>query len=543
MLRRMRRSSVIPALLAGALALTGAACRKRETPVERGDRDQILHLAAGGEPRDLDPTMGIGTAEGRIFMALFEGLISVSPDASRVVPAAAQSWDLSSDGRTYTFHLRAGMKWSNGDPLTSADFLYGFRRVLEPQLGAESVQYAFVIAGARAFVEGKTKDFATVGLRSPDPLTFEITLEHPAPYFLGQLYNYPFFPLHRATLEKHGGYLRRDSKWTRPGNLVSNGPFRLTGWRVNDAVVLEKNPEYWDASRVRLQGVQFHSIDNLDAEERTFRGGRLHATFGLTGQKADAYRAQKSPALHSEPILGTWFITYNVSEPPFRDPRVRRALAFATDRVSLARDVLRGQRPADNLAVRGAGGYVSRSPVPANVAQARALLAAAGFPDGAGFPAVQLTYSASRAGMKESCEALQFAWKRDLGIQVDLAQIEYKVWLDALRTRKHQFILDSWSSRVDDPVEWFGLFTTDSPNNDAGWLNADYDAAFLASESDSNPAARFEHFQKLDALLLQEMPVIPLFHGNKDYLLHPSVRGWEDNALDAHPLQGVWITR
>lgn len=524
-----------------ALLLTiVTGCGRRETQVQSGDRTGILHVASGGEPRDLDPTMTIGTAESRILLGLFEGLVSLSPEG-KIIPGAAERWETSADGRVYTFHLRPGMKWSNGDPLGADDFLYGFRRVLEPKLGAEAAQFAFIIKGARAYLEGRSQDPASIGLRVVDPLAFEITLEHPAPYFVGELFNYPFYPLHRATLEKFNGYLQRASAWTRPGNLVGNGPFRLVSWRVNDSVVLEKNPQYWDAAKVRLNGVHFYAIDNVDAEERAFRAGRLHATFGLAGQKTDAYRAEKSPALHSEPILQSTYITFNVAEAPFTDARVRQALSFAVNREALARDALRGQRPASNLAVRGAGDYVSRSPVPYDLVRARALLAEAGFPGGAGFPKVTLTYSASRAGWKEACEAVQFMWERELGVRIALAQIEYKVWLDALRTRKHQFVLDGWASSVDDPVEWFGLFVADSPNNDAGWFNPGYDESFAAAENSADPAERLERFQKLDALLLAEMPVVPLYFMNRDYLLQPSVRGWQENALGVHPLKHLWL--
>lgn len=537
--RTIRRTA--PVLLLALLTALISGCGRRETDVEIGNRTGVLHLGGGGEPRDLDPTTNIGTAESRILGTLFESLINISADGKKIVPGAAERWELSADGRTYTFHLRPGLKWSNGDPLTADDFLYGFRRILEPMVAAEAAQYAFLVAGAQEYVEGRSKDPASVGFRVVDPLTFEITLTNPAPYFLGQIAYYPFYPLHRATLEKFNGYLRRDSGWTRPGNLVGNGPFVLKTWRANESVVVEKNANYWNAANVRLNAVHFHAIDTPDAEELAFRGGRLHATYALTGTKTDSYRAAKSPFLQTEPILGTYWITFNVNEKPFQDSRVRLALALAADRTSLARDVLRGQRPADTIAVDGAGGYSSRNRLARDPDRARALLTEAGFPGGAGFPPVTLLYTAARTGWKDACEALQFMWQKELGIRVELAQIEYKVWLDALRTKKHQFIYDSWSSRVDDPVEWFGLYTSNSPNNDNGWLNPEYDKHFTAAERALTPAGRFEHFQAMDAILQGEMPVLPLYHINKQYLLQTSVHGWENNPLDHHPLTAVWL--
>ena len=523
-----------------SLVLLEAGCSRRRTDVEIGNRDGILHLGGGGEPRDLDPTTNIGSAENRILATLFEGLVIPSDDGRKMVPAAAERWDISADGRVYTFHLRAGMKWSNGDPVTADDFLYGFRRALEPAVGAEAAQQAFIVKGARDYVEGRSKDPQSIGFRVIDPLTFEITLENPAPYFLGQICFYPFYPLHRPTLEKFDGYLRRNSGWTRPGNMVSNGAFRLKSWRTNDAVVVEKNPLYWDAARVRLREVVFHSIDNPDAEELAFRGGRLHVTFGLAANKVEAYRTAKSPFLHVEPELRSTWITFNVAESPFQDVRVRRALALAADREALARDVLRGQVPAGSIVVPGAGGYADGPKFARDPERARALLAEAGFPGGVGFPKVILNYTA-RSGWKEACEALQYMWQKELGIRIELAQIEYKVWLDALRTRKHQCIYEGWGSFVDDPNEWIGLFASKSPNNTAGWVNAAYDAHVSGAERATTQDQRFEHFRAAEAIMLNEMPLLPLYHTNRNYLMQTSVRGWEDNLLDTHPLKDVWL--
>ncbi len=348
-------------------------------------------------------------------------------------------------------------------------------------------------------------------------------------------------PLHRPTLEKFDAYLRRDSGWTRPGNLVGNGAFRLKSWRPSEAVIVEKNPHFWNAKNVRLNEVHFRVIDNPDAEELAFRGGRIHVTFGLTATKADSYRASKSPYFRMEPELATFWITFNVAQPPFNDARVRKAFALAADRTALAQDVLRGQRAAEHIVVDGAGGFTPTARFTRDPERARALLAEAGFPRGEGFPTVNLTYTAARAGWKEACEALQFMWRKELGVRVELAQIEYKVWLDALRTKKHQFAFDSWLSGVDDPVEWMGLYVSGSPNNDAQWSNAAYDAHFAAADQAVTQADRFAHFQAMDALLLDEMPILPLYHYNHFFLKQTSVRGWEENQLATHPLENVWL--
>src|SRR5262249_45014987 len=270
--------------------------------------------------------------------------------------------------------------------------------LLEPPLGAEAAQQAFPILGAADYVEGRNKDINSVGLRVIDPRTFEIRLAHPAPYFLGELTVYPFFPLHRPTIEKFNAYTRRDSAWTRPGNLVGNGAFRLKSWRPNETLIVEKNPLYWNAARIKLKEVHFRVIDNPDAEELAFRGGRLHITYGLTATKTESYRAAKSPYLHSEPMLATYWITFNTTQAPFNDSRVRKAFALAADRSSIAQEVLRGQKPADTIVVDGAGGFKSEARLQRDPERARALLSEAGFPGGTGFPTVTLNYTAARAG-------------------------------------------------------------------------------------------------------------------------------------------------
>ncbi|MBE7220493.1 MAG: peptide ABC transporter substrate-binding protein, partial [Caulobacteraceae bacterium] len=346
------------------MALALPACRRRETPVEIGNREGIIHLGNGAEPRDLDPHTATSVTEANILSALFEGLVIFAPDGKTILPGAAERWDVSADGKTYTFHLRAGLKWSNGDALTSQDFLYSFRRLVEPKLAAEFAVYANWIAGAQDFNEGKTTDPATVGFRAPDPQTFEVTLKERAPFVLALLAQNPFYPVHRPTIEKFDAYARRGSDWTRPGNLVGNGPFVLKDWRVNDALTVARNPSYWNAANVRLQAAVFHPIDDAGAEERAFRGGLLHVTRYLPAARLEAYRREHSPLLHADELVSTKFVELNTAAPVFRDVRVRQEFAGALDREAIVRDVRRdGSRVADSLCVPGSGpspGYAPR---------------------------------------------------------------------------------------------------------------------------------------------------------------------------------------
>ena len=524
-----------------AAALLSAGC-KRQTPVEAGIKDQILQLGNGSEPSDLDPTTAYSNTELTILNTLFEGLVDYSPDCHDIVPAAAEKWEISPDQRTYTFHLRKGLKWSNGDPLTSADFLYGFRRLIEPQLGAELAVYADWIVGGKDYRTGKTHDLNAVGFRAPDPLTFEITLNQRAPYYLGILAEGPFYPVHRATIEKYDAYLRRDAKWTRAGSLVGNGPFKLKEWKINEVVAVEKNPNYWDAAHVVLKEAHFHPIADLDAEENAFRAGLLHVTRYLPVVKLPGYLKDHRALVHTDPLVDTKYIDFNVKRAPFDDARVRRAFALAVDREALVRDVMRdGSRVADNLTLPGSGGYTARVHLPFDGQKARAALAEAGFAGGANFPHVSLVFTTAHQNEKQLVEALQAMWQRELGIHVDLVAQEEQVWLSTMRAKDFQLLTDDWLSGINDPVDLFQLFLGHSPTNNTGWDNAGYNQEFAAAAQAPDDAAREVHLQSMDAALLDDLPLLPLFHLSQNYLVQPSVQNWQDNLLGWHLLNHVFL--
>jgi oligopeptide transport system substrate-binding protein len=529
-------------LLLCGLCLGG--CGQRETPVEIGDRQQIIHLGNGLEPGDLDPGTSFAVTDSNILVTLFEGLVILAPDGRTILPGAAETWDISPDGETYTFHLRAGLKWSNGDPLTSADFLYSFRRIIEPKLGSEMAIYADFVTGAKDYREGRAADFTRVGFSAPDPLTFVITLRERAPFYLTILAENPFYPVHRPTIEKHDAYVRREAAWTRPGELVGNGPFVLKEWRTNDYLTVAKNPQYWDAAHIRLNEAVFHPIDNVQTEEKAFRAGQLHATRFLPVSKIDIYRHPLSPLLHSDPLASTNMIDVNVIRPPFSDPRVRRAFALSIDRAALVRSVLRdGSRIAESLCVPGSGpdpGYTPRVLLSFDPAQARTLLAQAGYPNGANFPEVTLNFSSGKQNDQAVVEAVQGMWQKELNVHVQLASQEEKVRLDMMRTKNYQLVLTSWLD-VNDPTMLLQLYLSASPNNFTNWASPEYDKEFAAAGQAASGAERWVHLQNADALVTEALPLLPLYHQNQDYLVRPEVRNWKDNLLGWHALNEVYL--
>ena len=544
--RRQRHvaSSFVVCLLCFVAALPfTAGCFKRETNVQRGDREQVLHRGIGADPTDLDPHVATNLAEVDLVSALFEGLVVEDPVDLHPVPGVALRWDISPDLLTYTFHLRADAKWSNGTPVTAQDFVASWQRVLTPSLGAENAAMLYVLRGAEAFHKGTTTDFAKVGVKATDAHTLRLVLEHPTPYFLSLLTHAAWLPVPLATVTAHGEPYARGVPWTRPGRIVGNGAFQLKTWQPNHEIIVEKAPTYWDAARVRLNGIHFYPIENLDAEERAFRGGQLHVTYVLPFGKVDAYRRNSPQLLRTDPYLNTYFFRLNVRQSALSNERVRRALALAVDRKAIVEKILRGgQLPATAITPPGMAGYTPPPGTSSNIATARALLVEAGFPEGKGLPALEMLYNTS-ANHKLIAEAVQEMWRRDLGIDVRLINQEFKVVLSERRAGRYQILLSDWVGDYLDPTTFLDLWRSDGGNNHTGWASSEYDALLFAAARTADPVARAAQLQRAEALMLGAAPVIPLYYNTHVFLMQPSVRGWNPTLLDHHPYKHVWLEK
>ncbi len=524
-----------------ALAALAPGCARRETPAEAGRRTGTLLLGNGAEPQDLDPQTSVAIIDYNILIALFEGLTCVDEKTSQAVPGVAERWEASADGLRYTFHLRPTARWSDGDPLTAEDFVYSFHRILSPGLASEYAYLLYPIRNAEAFNAGKLKDFDAVGVRALDARTLEISLSRPCPYLPVLAAQQPWFPVHRATIEKFGPMDRRGTAWTRPGNLVGNGAFRLQEWQPNARIVVRQNPTYWDAARNTLQAVVFFPTDNVATDESNFRAGQLHVTNDLLPDRIAHYRASAPEQLRIDPLSQTYFLRFNVTRPPLNDRRVRQALAQAIDRAALARDVLQGSRqPAYALTPPNTGGYTPAAREPSDFAAARRLLAAAGYPGGRGFPRLEIQLFTDAINTKV-LEAIQQMWHRELGIQVTLANQDFRVYLDNLRTLSYQVALTRWFGDYDDPSTYLDLFKTGGGNNWTGWGDPAYDRSEDQANVTLDPAQRNTFLQQAEARLLEEAPIAPLFYGTRTYLIQPYVRGWLPSLLGIHRYQYVQL--
>jgi len=528
-------------LLAGLLTACGGGS-DGETRVEEGNRLGVFHKGNGAEPQGLDPHIVTGVPEHYVISALFEGLVSKNPETLEVEPGVAESWDISPDGLTYTFHLRSNARWSNGDPITAEDFRWSWERALTPALGSLYNYMFFPIANAEAFAKGEITDFSQVGVKVTDSHTLQIQLRAPAPYLLQLLDHYSTFPVHRATLEAFGSPSDRLTAWARPGTLVGNGPFMLTEWQINSHIRVEKSPQYWDADTVRLNAIVFYPTENMTTEERMFRDGQLHQTNDVPIDKVQVYLSDEPESIEIAPYLGTYYYLINTTRPPFDDVRVRRALSMALDRELLVDTVLEGiYKPAWAIVPPGTLGYEPPQLFDYDPEQARALLAEAGYPDGKDFPAFEILYNTLEQHQKIAV-AIQQMWRQNLGINVGIINQEWQSYLAATDAGDYDIARRGWIGDYVDPNSFLDMFITDGGNNKTGFSDARYDEIVLQQAPQAlDRDTRYGLYREAETILVETMPFIPIYTYQSKHLRHASVRGMPGNIMDYYNWKYVWL--
>jgi oligopeptide transport system substrate-binding protein len=434
----------------------------------------MLHLGNLSDPRELDPHVVTGVTEHNVIAALLEGLVGEDPADLHPVPAVAERWDVSDDARCYTFHLRPAAQWSNGDSVTAADFVFSFQRILSTNMGSPYAYMLYGLMNAEAFHAGRISDFSQVGAEAVAPKVLRLRLEYPIPYFLSLLTHFSWLPVHPATVLKFGAMDQIGSPWTKPGNFVGNGPFVLTTWESGKKIVVARSPTYWDRDRVRLNGITFHPIGDANIEERAFRAGQLHVTGTLPIDRIEWYRSHRPEVLRLAPYLGTYYYLFNVKRAPLSDVRVRRALALAIDRDQIVRYVTRGgETPALHF-TPGVAGYEAQAQLAGGIGDAKRLLAEAGFPNGQGFPKLELLYNTAEAH-ERIAQAVQQMWKTQLGVEVQLLNMEWKVYLARTQDGEYDIARAGWIGDYADPNTFLDIWVTDGGNNRTGWSSPEYD--------------------------------------------------------------------
>jgi oligopeptide transport system substrate-binding protein len=495
--------------------------------------DAILRLNNGAEPKTLDPAKMTGVTEGNLATALFEGLVTLHPKTLQPIPGVAKSWELSEDGKTYTFHLR-DCTWTNGDPVTAADFLYSWTRVLQPATGAEYAYEMYYIVGAEEFNTGKTTDPATLGMKVIDDKTFQVTLKNPVAYFLELVAFSTYYPVNQSCVEAHG------SKWTRPENIVGNGAYVMTEWAPNSHITLERNETYWDKEHVLLKSIKVTPFDNASSVLNQYLNDEMDWISSVPVEKIKELETRDD--YYSGLYLGVYYYRFNTENEVLKDVKVRKALQLAINTGEVVKITAGGEKPATSFTPPGFRTYTPPGFETWNVEKAKQLLAEAGYPNGEGFPAMELLYNTSE-NHKKIAEAIAYRWKQELGIEVELLNQEWKVYLENTTNMNYQIGRAGWIGDYMDPYTFLKMWVTDGGNNRTGWSNAEYDSLLKQSNQEVDPARRMEILQKAEAILLEEVPVAPIYYYVTHNMYKRYVGGVYDNLRDRHNWKYLFIAK
>jgi oligopeptide transport system substrate-binding protein len=519
---------------------TLAACTGGETKVSSGNRDGILHFGNGSEPQGLDPHVVTGVPESNLIAALFEGLAVKNPYTLEPDPGVAERWEFSEDGRIITFYINPDARWSNGESMTAHDFVWSWQRALNPAMGNLYAYMLFPVVNAEAYATGKLEDASQVGVKALDDLTLQVTLTEPTPYFIQLMDHYSTFPVHRGTVEKFGKSTDRFTKWTRAANIVSNGPFKLSEWLLNRRISMQKSETYWDADNVSLNGIVFYPTENIVSAERMFRAGQLHYTADVPLEKIPVYEAMPDTPYVQAPYLGTYYYLINTTLPPVDDVRVRRALSMAVDRDKLSTTVMQNSvYPAYSITPPGALGYQPPKTFSYDPEKAKQLLAQAGYPNGEGWPGIELIYNTSESHRKIAV-AIQQMWKSNLNIDITIANQEWKVYLDSVSQMDFKMARRGWIGDYVDPNNFLDLFLTGGGNNNTGYADPRFDELIsnLAPQAKSKEE-RFARFYEAETMLMEQMPIIPIYTYTSKHLVQPSVKGLPSNLMDSVSFKNI----
>ena len=550
-------SSSTPAASEGAAPASSAPAADPvtsggKTPAASGE--QKIIFALHNEPDGIDPGITDNTFAIPILFNAFEGLVTYDAE-NNIIPADAESWEVSPDGLTYTFHLREGLKWSDGTPLTAQDYLYSIKRVANPMTASK---YAYMVTdyvkGAQEYYDllgSGTADEAAIaeaeanlGVSAPDDLTLVITLNNTTPYFLGILSMWTYAPVQQATIEANG------DSWTQSADtFISNGPFKVSEMKFGEGITLVKNENFWDAANVQLEEVEFRYILDMSTALSAFESGEIDGMMSVPS--ADLPRLKvESDCLTIWPAFGTTYYLLNNTVEPLNDPLVRKALNLAIDRTALIDNVMQStDTPA--LALVGPGYVVDgedftegRSDfglsVTGNVEEAQQLLAEAGYPNGEGFPTLRLGYYTDTV-VKKVAEALQQMYKQNLNIDLEITTADWSVYYEQVQAGDFDIAAMGWGADYLHPMSFMPLFETGSTQNYTGYSNPEYDALVEQARTEPDAKTAMDLMRQAEALMMEDYPFVPIFFRSYPMMMQPYVQGWSRSPLNYFYLQHAYV--
>ncbi|MFF2754624.1 peptide ABC transporter substrate-binding protein [Psychrobacillus sp. NPDC058041] len=492
------------------------------TTTETLPTEKVLHLNNGNEPTSFDPSVGFDAVSWNALNNIMEGLVRLSKD-HLAEPATAEKVDISDDGLTYTFTLREDAKWSNGDPVLASDFVFGWLHMLDPETASPASFLGYFIEGAEAYNNGEGSADA-VAIKALEPKVFEVKLNAPTEAFLNIITNPSFFPVNEKVATQN-------PTWFADANtFVGNGPFKLVDWKHDASFTFEKNENYWDASNVKLDKVEWAMINDSNTEYQMYQTGELD-TSGVPSELAESL--MDNPELKNEDQAGLYFYRFNVSMEPFTNKKIRQAFAYAVNQQEIVDYVTKvGQKAAEGFVPYGFIGPDGKEfresagkLIGFDADKAKALLAEGMAEEGyKKLPEVTLTYSTSDSH-KKIAEALQSKFKEVLGVDVSLQNVEASVFAAEQKEFKYQLSRSSFLFDYADPANALESFITGSSMNRTTWSNAEYDKLIKDIKNETDATKRWAMLIQADKLLLDEMPIFPLYYYNQVTLEKPSVSG------------------
>ena len=500
------------------------------------DRRADLVIINGNEPESLDPALVTLLTDWRLVRAFFEGLARLNPQTAEPEPGLAERWEVADGGRTYTFFLRTNAVWSTGDPITAADVVYSWIRVLDPRTASDYAGPLFCVSNAEAFCTGKLQDPSAVGVRALDRRTFRVKLHSPTPFFLDlcTFPNYAVVP--RQAIEQHG------DRWLRARPLPVSGPYTLESWRLRDRIRARRNPRYWDAARTQSEVVDFLTMESAMTALNLYETGAADIIWDkalIPSELMDVLGRRRD--CHTFHYLATFFLRFNVTRPPFDDPRVRKALALAIDKQRIVSRITRaGERVASHLTPDGVARYDPPEGLGHDPEAARRLLAEAGFPGGRGFRPFQYLLINPTLEQQIAVE-LQAMWQKELGLRAELRQNEMKVYQALQTALDYDVSRSSWIGDYNDANTFLEQFMSHNGNNRTGWKNPRYDELLRTANRELDSARRATLLREAETLLVrEELPIVPIyFYAGITFFDPDKIEGIGFNLLDEHPIQAI----
>jgi oligopeptide transport system substrate-binding protein len=500
----------------GLVLLSGAA-----------EAAQVLHRPNDGEPDTLDAQKSTGAYALAIDRDMFIGLVTLSPHGE-AVPGVATDWTVSADKKVWTFHLRHDAKWSNGDPLTSADFIYSFRRLVDPKTAAADYSDLKQVVNAEEIVSGKEKDLTKLGITAPDPYTLVMTLKEPRLILPLALTGGMDFPVHKATIEKWG------DTWTQPGHIVSNGPYVMKSWTPQSEIVLEKNPQFWDAASVKIDEVHWLNAEERETALRRYLGGELDWV-QLNRNTLKAAREARPEEFHRADDNSYAFIMFNMTRGAWsKDRRIREAMSIAIDRNILVEKINPlGEKPAYSVTPPVISNYTPQDyawknePMPDRLKRAKALMAEAGYsPD---HPlAITISYP-TQESTRQILLAIRAMWQ-PLGVTLELQNMEWQVFVGQVNTRNFDIGTMSLTGTYDDYESGLDNYRSDAGEyNMCAYSNPKFDELFHRGQTATDMATRRTSIEEAERVMLDDYPLIPLYMGILNKLVNPKLRGFVDS--------------